>query len=132
MAKRLKTGGRKKGTPNKNTADIKAFAGKYTREAIKAIHELAVNAETEQIRFAAWRELLDRGCGRPAQYTEVGGPGGAPLTLVVETGVPTRTMIDITPITPTDESEPGGDVVLTSDDDTTTTVNDNNDIVSNR
>ena len=99
MAKGLKTGGRRKGTPNKNTADLKALASKHGPAALKAIRVLADTAENEQTRLAAWRELLDRGYGKPAQYNEIGG--GAPLRLIVETGVPLRAvepaMVDITP-----------------------------------
>ena len=89
MAK-AKTGGRQKGTPNKITADLKKLASKHGPEAIKAILALAKTAENETTRLAAWRELLDRGYGRPAQFSEIGSKGGAPLTLVVETGVPAR------------------------------------------
>ena len=99
MATGLKTGGRKKGTPNKVTANLKLLAGRHGREAIAAILEIARSAENEQTRLAAWRELLDRGFGKPAQYSEIGG--GAPLRLIVETGVPLRAvepaMVDITP-----------------------------------
>ena len=110
MAKRLKTGGRQKGTPNKNTADLKALAAKHGPAAIKAIRVLADTGDTEQVRMAAWRELLDRGYGRPAQYTEVGGPGGAPLTLVVETGVPVRAVQEIEP--PIIDMKPNGATTL--------------------
>ena len=64
MAK-AKTGGRKKGTPNKNTADLKALAGKHGPWALKAIRHLAEHAEAEQVRLSACRELLDRVLGKP-------------------------------------------------------------------
>ncbi len=51
--------------------------------------------------MAAIREIGDRLDGRSPQYSEIAGAGGAPLTLVVETGVPLRAvqrpMVDITP-----------------------------------
>ncbi len=101
MAKRLKTGGRQKGTPNKATADLKKLAGKHGPAAIKAIRVLAETAENETTRLTAWRELLDRGYGRPAQYNEIAGRDGAPLQLIVETGVPLRAverpMVDTKP-----------------------------------
>jgi len=98
MAK-AKTGGRRKGTPNKITADLKALASAHGPEAIEEILVIARSAENETTRLAAWRELLDRGYGRPAQFSEIGTKGGAPLTLVIETGVPAREppTIDITP-----------------------------------
>ena len=117
MAKGYKSGGRQKGTPNKNTADLKALASEHGPPALKAIRVLAETAESEQTRLAAWRELLDRGYGKPPQYSEIGGKGGAPLTLVVETGVPARAveppMVDITP-----DTEPGDNVThsVTHDD----------------
>ena len=109
---KVKTGGRQKGTPNKITADLKKLAGIHGPEAVTAILQLARSAENEQTRLAAWRELLDRGYGKPAQYNEIGG--GAPLTLIVETGVPHRAIdppiVDITPRAVPD------DTVLTRDE----------------
>ncbi len=113
MAK-TKTGGRQKGTPNKITADLKKLASAHGPEAIKAILALAKTAENETTRLAAWRELLDRGYGKPAQFSEIGSKGGAPLTLVIETGVPSRAIeppVDITP--DSTEIAPEGDVVVT-------------------
>ena len=78
MATRLKTGGRQKGTPNKITADLKKLAGEHGPEAVAAILTIARTAESETTRLAAWRELLDRGYGKPAQYSEIGSKGGAP------------------------------------------------------
>jgi hypothetical protein len=59
--------GRKKGTPNKVTAEIKELAQKYGPEAIAELARLATNAESEAARVAACRELLDRGNGRAVQ-----------------------------------------------------------------
>ncbi len=73
-----KVAGRKKGTPNKVTADIKAIARKYGPEAMKGIAELAKNATNEATRLAAWNTLLDRGYGKAKQI--VGGDDdGAPI-----------------------------------------------------
>ena len=47
--------------------------------------------------MAAIREIGDRLDGKSPQYSEISGAGGQPLTLVVETGVPARAMVDITP-----------------------------------
>ena len=70
--KRPKTGGRQKGTPNKTTAGLKALAGKHGKEAISALLVLAREGDNENIRLAAWKELLDRGYGKPAQSVEIG------------------------------------------------------------
>ncbi len=60
-------GGRKKGTPNKATADVKAAAQQYTAEAVETLAHLMRTAESEQARVAAIREILDRGHGKAAQ-----------------------------------------------------------------
>lgn len=71
-------GGRKKGTPNKTTADIKKLAQKYGVSSLKGIAELAKSAENEGTRLAACpgrsRER-DNGIGR-AGVTLFVTPGG--------------------------------------------------------
>lgn len=67
MAAGKKTGGRKKGTPNKVTQDIKLLAEPYGPEAIARLYALMTAGESEQVQIAAARELLDRGFGKPAQ-----------------------------------------------------------------
>lgn len=62
--------GRKAGTPNKATAAVKALALKELPKAIKELARLAANAQSEQTRVAAIRELLDRGIGRAPASTE--------------------------------------------------------------
>ncbi len=68
--------GRKPGTPNKLTAEIKALAGKHTAAAIKELARLAQHAETEAARVAACKELLDRAVGKAVQAH--GGADDAP------------------------------------------------------
>lgn len=74
-----KTGGRKKGTTNKATADIKAIASVYGPGAVKKLAEMAglvkgkEAATSEQARVAAVKEILDRGYGKPNQPLEHGG-----------------------------------------------------------
>jgi hypothetical protein len=62
--------GRKKGTPNKVTAEIKELAQNYGPEAIAELARLATKAESEAARVAAIKELLDRGYGRAVQPIE--------------------------------------------------------------
>lgn len=62
-----KTGGRKAGTPNKSTRELRELVQPYAPEAVKELARLALNAESEQARVAAIRELLDRGYGKSAQ-----------------------------------------------------------------
>ena len=71
--------GRKKGVPNKATAEIKAVAQKHGRKAINRLVKL-LKSENEGTQIKAAIELLDRGYGRPITPTELSGPDGAPLT----------------------------------------------------
>jgi hypothetical protein len=59
--------GRKKGTPNKVTAEIKVLAHKYGPDALKELARLARSAESEAARVAACREILDRAYGKAMQ-----------------------------------------------------------------
>jgi hypothetical protein len=70
-------GGRQKGTPNKATAELKAYAGQFTVEAIDALLRIMRKGKTEQARVAAANAVLDRAVGKPAQA--VTGDDGAPL-----------------------------------------------------
>jgi hypothetical protein len=70
--------GRPAGVPNKSTADLKAYAGQYSTEAIDGILAIARDGGTPpQAKVAAWREILDRAHGRPAQALT--GPDGERL-----------------------------------------------------
>ena len=79
MAAGRKTGGRVKGVPNKATADVRQYAGKYTKQAIEGLYKLATSAESEQARVASWNAILDRAVGKPAQA--VTGPEGEALNI---------------------------------------------------
>jgi hypothetical protein len=54
-----KVGGRRKGEPNRATADIKALAHKHGPDAIAELARLARHGRSEITRVAAIRELLD-------------------------------------------------------------------------
>lgn len=71
--------GRTKGALNKNTAEIKALAGRYGKEAIDKLAHLMRKGKDEDIQFRATQELLNRGFGRPQQAVNVGGHDGGPL-----------------------------------------------------
>jgi hypothetical protein len=78
-------GGRKPGTPNKHTAEIRAVAQQYGPAAIAALAELSglapgTRAESETARIAAIKELLDRGYGKSAQ--PLSGDADAPPMLI--------------------------------------------------
>lgn len=67
-------GGRQPGTPNKVTATLKEYAAPYTTEAIDGLVTLARSENTPAAaRVAAWREVLDRGVGKPHQALTIDG-----------------------------------------------------------
>ena len=75
MALGRKTGGRTAGTPNKRASELKAYAGKFTEEAINGL--LAIAREDKmppQARVGAWKEILDRAVGKAPQ-AHVDGDG---------------------------------------------------------
>jgi hypothetical protein len=59
-----KAGGRQAGTPNKATAEVRALASEYGEAALEELARLGNEAESEQARIAACKELLDRAFGR--------------------------------------------------------------------
>ena len=65
-----KLGGRVKGTPNKVTAEIKAMAAEYAPDALMELARLSVDADNEQTRVAACKEILDRAYGKAPQFIE--------------------------------------------------------------
>ncbi len=79
MATGRKTGGRRKGTANKVTAEIRGAAQQYTVEALGGLAEIARNGDSDAAKVAAWKAILDRGHGRPVQGVEMGGPDGGPV-----------------------------------------------------
>ena len=68
---RIKTGGRKPGTPNKTTAEVRQLAMNRAAEAIDLIADLMKNSQNDAVRLQAAKELLDRCCGKSADAIEV-------------------------------------------------------------
>jgi hypothetical protein len=66
----MKFGGRKKGTPNKSTAEIRALAREYGAEAIRRLVSLMRQRDDRKVQLAAAKELLDRGYGPPKEVVE--------------------------------------------------------------
>lgn len=77
MALGRKTGGRKPGSLNKTTADVKALAQAHTAAAIGELVRLALHSENDSARVAAIKELLDRGHGK-ARQPIIGGDDSEP------------------------------------------------------
>jgi hypothetical protein len=86
MAKGRKTGGRRKGSTNKATADIKALAQVHTPRALQILADIMEQSESDAARVAAVKELLDRGHGKSPQPVS-GDPDGPPVRIVVATGI---------------------------------------------
>jgi len=59
--------GRKAGTPNKTTADLKKLTLKYVPKAVAKLEWLIDNGETHQVQAMACREIIDRAHGKPSQ-----------------------------------------------------------------
>lgn len=63
-----RTGGRKPGTPNKVTADVRALAQKYGPKALKVLAEIMEGTtQPAAARVSAAKELLDRAYGKAPQ-----------------------------------------------------------------
>lgn len=63
--------GRPKGIPNKVTRPLRELAAQYSEDSLHTLIWLRDHAESEQVRFAAAREVLDRACGKPRQEISV-------------------------------------------------------------
>jgi len=77
--KRPKTpgSGRKKGTGNKNTTEIKTLAQTFGAMAVKRLKYLMMSGKSENVQAIAAQALLDRGYGKPvAQITHTGADDG--------------------------------------------------------
>ena len=64
-----KAGGRKKGTPNKITADIKAAFREHGPKLVAALIRLT-KSEDENVQLKAIQICLDRGYGKATQHIE--------------------------------------------------------------
>ena len=71
MAKGVKTGGRKAGTPNKSTADLREAAQQFTADALQTLVDVMKDeGQPAAARISAATAILDRGHGKPQMYTE--------------------------------------------------------------
>jgi hypothetical protein len=80
--------GRKPGTPNKVTRDIREAASKHGAKALSAIVKLLKSPDEKVVAVAA-REILDRAYGKSIQPSELTGKDGDPL-------IPARELSDHT------------------------------------
>ncbi len=74
--------GRRKGTPNKATADVKEAAAVYTAGAVATLAEIMQSPEhPAAARVSAANALLDRAHGKPKQSVDVEGVVNGALTV---------------------------------------------------
>ncbi len=85
MAKRQKTGGRRRGTPNKATGEIKVALQRHGTELVQALLKLTQSAD-ERVRLGAITAALDRGWGKPAQAIEIKGDPDSPVIFNLRLG----------------------------------------------
>lgn len=69
-------GGRKPGSPNKATIEVRALARQYGPAALRELARLCREAESEAARVSAIKELLDRAYGKSPQPLDGDGKGG--------------------------------------------------------
>ncbi len=82
-----KTGGRRKGTPNRATAEIREHAQHYTVEALEGLAQIARTSDSDAAKVAAWKAILDRGHGGPAQAVRLGAdPDSRPVVFNMRFG----------------------------------------------
>lgn len=69
-------GGRKKGTPNKVTADVRELAQSYGPKALEVLASIMEGEDQPPAaRVSAAKEILDRAYGKSPQPTEGGDAG---------------------------------------------------------
>ena len=85
--------GRPAGAANKLTRPVKALAASYGPASISRLVQLRDGAASEQVRFAAAKELLDRAYGRPRQ--EIDLTGDKSVTVIVQRQ--TSPVLDVLP-----------------------------------
>ena len=77
-------GGRKKGTPNKATAEVKQAAQAYTTTALRTLAEIMEDGkQPASARVSAANALLDRAHGKPAQAITGGDETDAPVAFTL-------------------------------------------------
>ena len=76
-----KTGGRRKGTPNKVTVAVREAALQHGPAAVAELARLMTEGQSEQVRIAACREMLDRAYGKARQSLEHTGHDSGPIVV---------------------------------------------------
>ena len=85
MAKRQKTGGRRAGSLNKVTTEIRAAFQLHGDELVQALLKLT-QSDDERVRLSAIQAALDRGWGKPAQALQIKGDPDSPVIFNLRLG----------------------------------------------
>lgn len=89
--------GRPPGAPNKLTRPVKELAAEQGSASIERLVQLRDDADSEQVRFVAAKELLDRAYGRARQ--EIDLTGDQSIMVIVQRQTP-QPMGDVVPALP--------------------------------
>jgi len=85
VAKRRKTGGRKKGTPNKLTVSVQEFIEAIlTQEDAVKKAKAFLNSKTQRNAIAVFMRLLEYRFGRPRETIEHTGASGGPIAYAID------------------------------------------------
>ena len=80
--------GRRKGTPNKATKEVRdniaELAREYAPSAMQTLNEICVTGQTESARVSAATAILDRAYGKPVQALHHGGADGGAIVYARE------------------------------------------------
>lgn len=74
-----KYAGRRKGVPNKVPFEVKAACAALGPKCVDELYKLAFRSRSYALRFAAIKEILDRGFGKAATIV-TGDADGGPIT----------------------------------------------------
>jgi len=85
MAQGKKTGGRRRGTPNRVTGEIRAAFQLHGDELVQALLKLT-QSDDERVRLGAITAALDRGWGKPAQALQIKGDPDSPVIFNLRLG----------------------------------------------
>lgn len=109
-----KTGGRKAGTPNKITADVRALAQQHAPEVMAALLGIAGDREQQgAARVAACKEILDRGYGKAQEPSRIDFMANVPMSSLTDEQLadvaqgrpPTLPPLRIVFVSPNDDEE---------------------------
>ena len=101
--------GRPAGALNKLTRPVKELACDQGPESIARLVQLRDEAESEQVRFAAAKELLDRAYGRARQEIDVNSDRSIQVIVQREMAQPTQIPITLPDALPDHSIQGAGD-----------------------